>query len=588
MYGYGARGHSRIDETDGAPNGSVEPHTVCSACLLVVALLCQSIAAPDPPVGVGDAPSSLRVSSLVTILIYSSPELRGCGIIKQRFVFLVILVALSFAGEHYAGPYSRIGDVVFTGLTMLMAVQVFHTGGIESSEVRPDSEANASGKHRRQTVSGLCSGLLLYVGLRGFRLAFSSAEEARTYAVQYVVGEETIQTYGYAHSTPACSIPLGFGYGVAIGTAIVVGFHSEAHDVGSGAIAFEVATCAVAMAVAALWAMLGMSEQFDALTPLYGVGACAGDRDLCKEAYRARRFVAVNNSTAPLWITALAAAVFSFAVEKRLKEEKILQTELARALELLKREGFGAGCLLATLAVFAAFSYSSIEGEQYHTDIVFILSLISIFVSMFGGTLTGSSIYILSMGYEKYRLVDTYGTERVYNHLTHVTLTVALICMSVHVLVATFKEVCFMCSVITKSVKIDTFLAIVAIFGTSLSCGLYIASCLMISGTNGGLPDDEALRDSSGKRTMITFILDHFVPFFAWVPLYACRCEVQCVDWYTRVTAYCVAVPFVVSLYLIVLAVMDAPAPSMLIVEMVPTCLAAVGGLTAWATGAFV
>lgn len=562
---------------------SVEAHTVCSACLLVVALLCESLASLDPPRGIGDAPSSLRMSSLIAVLIYASPALKGINIIDQRFVLIAVLVALSFAGEQYAGLHTRIGDICYTGFTMLLAVQVYSAGGIESDDLRPDGVDNANSPHRRQTMSGLCSGLLLYVGLRGFRTAFSSAEEARVYKLEYVVGEQIMETYGYAHSAPACTIPLGFGYGVAIGIALVIGLHGEAHVTGSSAVAFEVGTCATIMAVAAMWAMLGSSEQFDALGSLYGVGACGGDRDTCKEAWRARRFASANNSTAPLWVAAMAGALFSFAVEKRLTG-----TELTRAERLWMRQGFSVGGLIFIVALAGAFSYSDSEGEQSHTDIVFVLSLIGVFVSIFGNTVTGSFIYVVSMTYEEYKLVEIYGSERVHKHLTHVTLTVTLVFMAVHVVVSAVKEVLQLRYTIRDNSIINGLLAVVATFGTSLTCGLYLASALLIAGGNGALPDDEVLRDNSGKRTTIAFILNHFVPFFAWMPLYACRCEVQLLDSYARATAYCLSVPLVAVVYVTVLSFLGAHAPAVGVVEIVPLSFAAVAALVAWVTGAFV
>lgn len=561
----------------------VEPQVVCAACLLVVAMLCESLAALDPPRGVGDAPSSLRMSSLVALLIYASPALKSFNIIAQRIVLAIVLMVLSFAGDQYAGFHTRIGDVVYTGVVMLMAVHMYNAGGIESDELRPDSSENANSPHRRQTVSGLCSGLLLYVGLRGFRLAFSSADEARLYKLQYTIGDQIVDAHGYAHSAPACTVALGFGYGVAISTALVIGLHTEVHVVGSSAVAFEVGACAIAMAVAAMWAMLGSSAQLDSLPALYGVGSCSGDQDLCEEAWSARRFAVVNNSTAPLWVAALAGAVFSFAVEKRLA-----CTELTRAERLWTSQGFGVGVCIVSVAVGGAILYSELEGEQMHTDVVFALSIVGIFVSIFGSTLTGSLIYLAGMTYEEYKLVQIYGSERVYSQLTHVTLAMMLVLMAIHVCISVIKEVLQLCYTINKNSIIHYLLAVVATVGTSLAGGLYIASSLLIAGYNGGLSEDELVRDNSGKRTMIAFILCHFIPFFSWVPLYACRCEVQLIDSRTRVVSYLCSIPIVLAVYAAVLAVQRTHAPALYIVEMVSSSFAGVVALVAWVMGAFV
>ena len=187
-------------------------------------------------------------------------------------------------------------------------------------------------------------------------------------------------------------------------------------------------------------------------------------------------------------------------------------------------------------------------------------------------------------------LIEFYSSERVYNHLTHVTLTVTLGFMAVHVLLSGLKwlrQYYFNQgdNLDTVDKSISRSLAVVATFGTSLTGALYLASALLIAGNSGAFPDDEFLRDNSGKRTMIAFILDHFVPFFAWMPLYACRVEVSCLDSRLRKMAYLSAAPFVAIVYVIVLASLRTSAPAAGIVDIVPSSFAAAAAVVAWAKG---
>eukprot|EP00966_Prymnesium_polylepis_P314382 7264765-Prymnesium_polylepis.1 len=95
------------------------------------------------------------------------------------------------------------------------------------------------------------------------------------------------------------------------------------------------------------------------------------------------------------------------------------------------------------------------------------------------------------------------------------------------------------------------------------------------------------MRDGSGSRTMIAYVLCHFVPFFAWMPLYVCRCEVQLLDSYLRVCAWLLAAPLDVLVYAVVLGFLGNNAPSLAIVDVVPSFVVGASGMTAWAAAAF-
>lgn len=564
---------------------SVEAHTIVSALLLVTAVSCDCLATLDVPVGDSDAPSSLRISSLVLVATAASPALKGkrgqINIIDQRIVLSLLLALLAFVGKHHASETTRTGDCVYTVFVLLMMVQIYNAGGIEDKSKRPDDIVNAP--HRRQTVSGLCFSLMLYCGLRGLRLAFFAAEEALNFKVVYTVAERQYTALGYAQSSTSSTVPIGFGHGVLICTALAIGLHTEAIVTGSSAVAFEAGSSGVAAAVAALWGLLGHSHNLDSLPSLYGQSACSGSKDLCVEAYRARRFAITNGSTSSLWIGALAAMVFSFAVERR-----VSGNTQSRADSLWERQGIGVGLFLLAAALAAVWGSSSPEGSMWHTDTVAMAALIAVFLSSFVNTLVGSIVYIVAMSYEEFRLWEMYGTNRVFVHLTHCSLVISLAMMAVHVAVDILKLSIERGYSIDPSSIINKLLAIVTTLGTSLAFALYIGSALLLAGSNGSLPEDkDSMRDGSGSRTMIAYVLCHFVPFFAWMPLYVCRCEVELLDSYLRAAMWLLAAPLDILVYSVVLGFMGDVAPSLAAVDVVPSFVVCAAGVVAWAAAAF-
>lgn len=561
---------------------SVEAHTVVSALVLVLAVGCDCITALDTPMHMAEAAASLRISSIVTLLAMASPSIVKDRVVDQRVLLGVLLAFLALMGEHYGSSHTRIGDTIYTLFVLLVGVQIYTAGGIEAGSVRPDSVLNSP--HRRQTMSGLCGSLFFYVGLRGLRSAFYAPQEAVEYSVYYTINDALMVSPGYSFMSGSITVPLAFGHGVLACVGIVISLHGEAHLTGSSAVAFEVGAAGVAAAIAAFWSTVGYSEQLDTLRTLYGSMACSGKIDVCKEAYRARRFAISNGSSAGLWIASLAACIFSFAIERRNMEDIV-----TRAETLWKKKGVGAGTILLISSCAAILAYISTEGEQWHTDICALVALLGVFVGFTSDTLLGAVLYVGAQAYEEIRLLIRFGASRVFNHLTHCTLFLTIVLMAIHLVVSILKSVLRRYWNVANESPINTTLAFLATFGTSLAAGLYIASAGLIACSDGTLPEDlETIRDGSGARTMIAFAANHFLPFFAWVPLYACRCEVQLINSYVRAVAWLMAVPLLILIYITVLSFMQTAAPTASIVETESALLLGCVGFFAWIAAAFV
>lgn len=569
---------ARRDDSASLVATEVEAHTVVSALLLVCAVGCDAVCAVDLPVGAVDCPSSLRVSSLVVTAMLASPQLKGVNLVDQRVFLGVVLLLLSFSGFHRGSEEMRTADCVFTTLVLLMTVQIYNAGGIETKEVRPDSVRDKP--HRRQTISGLCAALMVYVGARGLRDAFVYANTVSGYMVQYQTSETTIVSQGYAHATVWVSAPLGVGYGVVLFAGMLIGLHGETNTKGSLAVAFEIGFSGVAVCVAALWALIGQSFSMKALDFLYGSAACTGGEDMCYEAARARRLVVANGCTGPLWVAGLSALMFSFAVERRVWESNPVS-----AVSLWRREGAGIALALAGAAAAAVVSNTDLESPQWHTEVCSVACLLGVFVSSVSDTFLGTVIYAVAMTYEQWMLLDNYGASKVFVHLTHCTIFLSLLCVWVQVVLMGIKDLLegrgFQ---LARESAVNGGLGVVVTFGTSLTFGLYIASAILLSASTGRVPqeEEELFRGGSPTRSMIAFALDHFLPLFVWIPLYACRCEVNLVSARSRSIAWLSALPTQAVVYLIVLAFLGKSAPTASIMQRSGASVVTAASILTW------
>jgi len=561
------------------PKVKVESNVFCAALLLSVAVGVDCLTAIDSPNGWADSPSSLRTSGLVSVFIFASPALKGFRVAEQRFVIAAAVAATALCGARYGNEFTRLGDFLYTAIVTFAGVYICATGGIESDTIRPDALEQKQQPHNRQSVSALCGGLLFYLACRGLRMSYAMADEARGFDVQVTVGDSVRNVRGYSFYSISTAVPLAFGHAVLGAVGLNIGLQKGVHVSGSGAAAVEVLAGGAAAFVAALWASLGASEGIDALSALYGGSACTGTVDVCAEAFAARRFNSANGCVSSLWIGSIACLAYSFAIEHRLEESELKTLEW-----IWYRRGFGLSLLAAAGAVAAGYAYASLEGQFWHSDFVLIASLAAALVSSLGSTLMGSAVYIAAMVYEEYELLRVYGFAEVYSELTHVTLGLTLIAVAGHVILSFINEVIhFLRWELVEGSVYKQMMATLAQFATSLSAALFLASALMVATTNGGFPSD-GLRDGSGKRAAIVFVLQHYVPLLVCAPLIGCRCEPQLLSRAGRALAWWAAVPVVTIVYLVLINQLQSGAPAAALVEVPAMGVSGTAAVIAWAS----
>jgi hypothetical protein len=561
-----------------------EAHIVVAALLMISAVAADCITAVDQDYGVVDSPASMRTSSLVLVLTLASPVIKPNGyIVDQRVCISVALALAALYGKHVGNGDTRTGDVVYTVFVLGAAIWIIIIGGVNKNRAKTSAKDNANEcVSKRQTVSGFCAAMMTYVGLRGVRMAFVAPELANDFSVLTSVSGVSVRLKGYTHLSTSTTMPLSLGHGVLVATGLLIGLHGERHMAGSGTVALDAGCGAVVMMVAAACASLSYSEQIDNLPALFGISACSSDAGTCPEAYRARRFAMVAGSSASLWLAALGALFYSLHAERRHLMLHRISTDPIWSIQCVS-----IALLSLCSALLAVYSYSSTNGVMWHSDICTIVAVLSVFVSAFGNTFVGTIMYFVAAGYEEYMVVYNYGAASVFVHLTHCTLFLSLCLMAVYLSIGALNSVTSYYGVRNGGSILDDSMMLLATFGTSLTFGLYVASAILIAGTNGAFPDD-SLRDNSGKRTCIVFLLNHYIPLFAWVPLYVSRSETKMFNSHTKSIVWALAVPLDIVVYTIVLYVIGVTAPATGAVDMFPAGVALLPSLIAWAVAGYI
>ena len=378
----------------------------------------------------------------------------------------------------------------------------------------------------------------------------------------------TISTLGYAYASDFATVAVTTGGAVGVGAAITMVYHVAELATGTGTVALQLAVSATYQAIAALSASLTFGDQVDWLPAVFGETACRGDGDLCFAAATSRRFASVNTQLAGLWLSSLGLFCLAYPPSARLFD----RGQAARYTWSLSGSLFGVVAFLISAGV--VWAYSDFSGVGGHTDYVILVALFSIFWSTFFDTWAGTLLYVIAFVVEETLYVYDYGYETLFSHLTHVTL---LFCAALLILHLVLTFIAFFWT----PKWLERLIGIVTVAGSSLAVALYCSSACLVMASTGAIVELENIRD--GSRAAISFILQHFLPVFIWAPLYTCRCEVQLLSSLQRLLTWFVVVPLNLLVYVIVLLVLQKPAPTTALVDMWSLLGCALGaGILPW------
>mgnify|MGYP001160955233 CR=1 FL=1 len=513
-------------------NKSPESNAMVASSLFLAAILSDALTAHTPSTASVESPTSLRATSVILMSCLASPPIKDWMVMQQRVVILSLLTIIAFVGLHEQTLLGRLIDVTFLVITL---------GFIFGAYLSTKKNKNGSGDPKvhttwfikRESMNMLAIAQMLYASLRTIRVAFMHPELVRSYTVDLTVfdgSSKSLQGYAYASATSTASLAAGGVGGASVAVFLIVNHNMR--EIGTASATLVLLCGAIMQFTAAFVATMATSEQFNNLNAVFHSDACGAS---CTMAQHARRFAQMNGASTSLWISGFGTLVLAFAPSLRLRPN-VVMLDVQRNVEAAAYAMLSALICIATL-----LSYLSFSGADAFTDYAVVAAFVGIMTNSFIDSPSGSLIFLLAIGGDLIMIWRTHGAEPVFVHFTHCVNVTALLFLTLHQMLTMFIDCAYLClSIPTKNV-LDRVSGCLVVAGTSLSVLLYLASCALMVSYDGSLIGDDAFRDADNRyeRTSAAFIMNHYMPIFIWLPLYACRCDVEFLQRSTRVIVWC-------------------------------------------------
>ena len=516
------------------------------------AIVTDALTATDPVTGT-EAPTAMRTSAIILIACLAAPPIRQWMVFEQRISIALPLAGVALLGWHEMGPGSRTADVIYVAFMLTSTAFAFWGGEVYQPDTLTGGTTKSKSKEapaytRRESLNNLSIATLFYSSFRLMRAGIRHPDNVRMYRVSTGMYDGThLLSVGYAYASSVTAASLCFGAAAGIGVASVLLINKDLREQGTSAATLVLTTAAFAQIAAAFIATLAGSEQLVNLGAIFSAGAC-GDRDVCAEAWRARRFAIVNGATGGLWLNGFGTILLAYAPSMRVRNRREMN-ELARSFEITIYAG------VATLTCLgASLSYLSFSGAQSITDYAVVGAVAACLFAAFLDSLLGATLFLVSVGADLIMIAYTYGSASVFGHLTHCSNAVMLICLALYVVLMFTIDLTWRWLPPRLIELADQVAGVMTVAGTSISVALYLGTAALQSSYTGLLAPDDQFRagDNRYERWTAIIIAEHYLAVMVWLPLYSCRCEVEQLTPRTRAIIWYSAMGIAALIWLLV------------------------------------
>ena len=517
-----------------------ESNALTATAVFVGAVVIDALTAADPPERT-EAPTALRTSAVVLVACLASPPIRQWMVFEQRVAIATPLAGVALLGWHEMGEGSRIADTVYVAFILMTTGFAFwgaelYQPSTIAGEAAKGQSREAPGYTRRESLNNLSIATLFYSSFRLLRAGLRHPDSARVYRVATTSYSGTTQlSVGYAYASSVTTAAICFGAAAGIGVACVLLVNKELREQGTSAATLVLTTAAFAQMSAAFVATMAASEQLVNLGAIFSAGAC-GSREVCAEAWRARRFAVVNGCAAGLWLNGFGTVLLAYAPSIRVRTRKEMN-ELSRSFEITIYAGISTLACLST-----AVGYLSFSGAEALTDYAVVGAVTACLFSAFLDSLLGATLFLVSVGADLVVIASNYGAEVVFGHFSHCSNAIMLLLLAVYVLITFTVDVAWRVLPPRLVEWADQVAGVMTVAGTSLSVMLFLGTSGLYASYNGILLPESGYRaaDNRYERWTAAIICEHWLSVLVWLPLYSCRCEVEqlsartrAVIWYT-------------------------------------------------------
>ena len=487
---------------------------VVSACSIFSASVVLDALNALPSTLVVDVPVSLRTTALVLITMVAAPPIASNILVRQRVIACVLLAVTAWLAAHQGGVNARIADALYSLLCGWAVIVIFGLRGPKPGERGHDSRG------RRENVTALAAAFLGYAGARIVRAGFYHAPEV----AQFTASHGDITARGFAMADDVVASTMVFGGLLCVSASVIVLSNYEAiYEHGCSPVCRVMGHLSVLVFTAAFVVQVVAYANLDALEPLFGAGACAGDADVCEASYRARRLHTANSSAAPLWACAVGMTIFAFPHNRRCRTRRDYHAYLEEE-HALRGAANASGLLAAgSFLVASAVVYCYADHASWWPSIELMLLYVSIPIAWFGSAWIACATHAAGIvAYTVGRVGSAFGFDFAY--LTHWFVAATLVLVLV-LSVTTFVSWLMYSSCVSHERFIPwlenvTALSLVAL--VSIQLFLTISSLAIVSGYDGGLVEDTA----SWRAASLQWCSQHTTTFFFSAALVGGRFEV--------------------------------------------------------------
>ena len=468
---------------------------VCCVLSIVVDALLAS-----KPVEFADAPSSMRLTSLIlTILLASpiivNPKTSFVGI-WQRPIFGTLLTLVAMWGKNQGSAETRLFDVYFIACTTAGAIGLFSSAGVDETSAKLVQSMSAL---ITKSSLSITAAMLFFASCRIMRTGLVSPHLAADFRISS--NDTTISLRGYSAESDAASLLVVFGAAVGMGTSICAFYHESTFGVcGVKDIHTQLSAAASFIALSGYATLLRVGDALEALQNVFSRDACYGDA--CDVAYETRRG---GLKTVSCGVSLLLLSVAIFSLTRKAKND--IFTNLA-----------------LLLGVFATLLSITGEGVAAYADATGFIAVCACWLSVSDPFLAGAigfSAFIaeLTLSSEKY------GPDVIFSHISNTTL-ITLSCSGL--LAILFSWVA--CG--ARSRTAEKTCAFFATVTHSITLAYFLGSCGLIASYAGGLMSfDEPTMPP--RREALNFSVKHFLPLAFSSSLYASCVKLSATAHYT-------------------------------------------------------
>ena len=513
----------------------IDSKALYAAIAFLSSIVIDALTSLDPPEQ-REAPSSMRISSVVLIGCLASPPIRARMVYQQRAFFGALLFAVALAAEHEEAHGSRLADAAYTILTLSAFIFTYSSGGIDE-KLKTRVSKDASQYVRRECCDGIAVAFLFYSSTRVLRAGIQHPECARLFEV-----DRDVVGYAVASSTTTCSLSVAGAIGVF--TAVLLGSSERVRKHGTSAASSLVIVSAIVQFAAAFVATLALSDQLEGFPSLWEINTACASSVACPFAFSTRRFAIVNACPSAAWTNALGTLLLAHKLEDR-----------PRVGSALAPFSVAAAALLAALLALWIYLGASWEGARVET--ASIIGVVAVFTIGFVDRQIGVLAFALAVVVDLLSMLRTSEAVTIFSRPE--------VCCNV-------ASTALLCAYASFSGNAASSLAIA---GASISTLVFVVAGAVVAAYSGDVFDVGPSADVAAS-----FLLQCYLPLLSWVSALGRKPDVHALGVNTRRGAWLLSPAVPIAAWAAVLLASGTPPSGLWSVSNVWIAIAA--GVAPW------